>query len=154
MNGLEGTKMQGGLYVGLFFFLATGAVSLFTFVAVASWSEARKQERIALYRSELLKKLAEQPADGARQVMEVLRQEAARKDIGRRRGLLLGGMITMAVGVGLLVLLGGLRDTGVNLQAVGLIPVLIGLALMLFGWFGLRPHPQPEEPTTTSGPVE
>jgi hypothetical protein len=138
MNGLEETKMAGGLYVGLFFFLATGAVALFTFVAVASWSEARKQERIALYRSELLKKLAEQPGDGARRVIDVLREEGTRRDVGRRRGLLLGGMVTMAVGLGLMVLLGSIRESEINLMAVGLIPFLIGTALVLFGWLGMR----------------
>lgn len=146
--------MQGGLYVGLFFFLATAAVALFTFIGVAVWSDARKQERLALYRAELLKKLAEQPGDGARQVLEVLREENLRKDLGKRRGLLLAGMILAAVGLGLVALLSGIKDAEVDLRAVGLIPFLIGLALFLFGLFGLRPRqPQPEPPPPPREPV-
>ncbi len=145
--------MHGGMYIAVFFFLATAAVALFTFIGVAVWTDARKQERLALYRAELLKKLAEHPGEGAQQVLEVLREETLRKDLAKRRGLLLGGMITGAVGIGLMALLSGIKDTQVDLRAVGFIPFLIGLALFLFGLLGLRPRqpareqpPPPHEP--------
>jgi hypothetical protein len=124
----------------MFFFLAVGAVSLFTFFGVAAWIAARKEERIALYRTELLKKVAEQPSDGARQVLELLHEERARKELEKRRGLLFAGMLIIAVGIGLTVLLAAL-PTGVTVWPVGLIPVLIGAAFLLFGWLGMRPRP-------------
>jgi hypothetical protein len=124
----------------MFFFLSVGAVSLFTFFGVAAWTAARKDERIALYRTELLKQLAEKPSGGARQVLEMLRYENERKELDKRRGLVLGGMLTAAVGTGVMILLATL-PIDVTVWPVGLIPFLIGAALCLFGWLGIRPRP-------------
>lgn len=139
------------MYEGMavFFFLATGAVSLFTFCGVAVWANARRQERVALYRTELLKKLAEQPSEGARQVLAMMRDESARKDVARRRGVLLGGLITCALGIGLVGLLSSIPTSGIDLREVGLIPFMIGLVLVLFAVFGLRPR-QAELPAAAS----
>jgi hypothetical protein len=136
-----------------FFFLAVGAVSLFTFIGVATWARERRVERVALYRAELLKKLSEQPGDGPRQVLELMREEAARKSLERRRGLLLGGMLACAVGLGLVALLGAL-PTGVELRPVGLIPFLVGLVLILFAWLGMKPPapPPPNQGSPEEGP--
>jgi hypothetical protein len=125
--------------IALFLFLAVGAVALFSFAALASWTKARKEERIALYRSELLKKVAEQPGEGARQVLVILREDAAQKELAKRRGLLLGGLITAVVGIGLMTMLSGIRDSEVQIWAVGFIPLLIGVVMFLFGWFAIRP---------------
>jgi hypothetical protein len=138
--------MYGGLYVGLFFFLAVGAVALFTFVGVAAWSGARTQERLAMYRTELLKKLAEQQGDGARQVLAVLRQENLRRDAEKRHGLLLGGLITCAVGVALMVLIFSVNPPEVHAWTVGLFPFLVGAVLVLFAWGALRPGVAAAEP--------
>src|SRR6202007_1581588 len=86
----------------LFFFLAVGAVSLFTFIGIAVWITARKQERLALYRSEVLKKLAEQSGEGGRQVLAIMHEESAGKEREKRRGIILGGLICAAVGMGLI----------------------------------------------------
>lgn len=127
--------------IALFFFLAVGAVALFSFIAVATWASARKEERVALYRSELLKKVTEQTGEGARQVLTILREEAAQKELAKRRGLLLGGLITAVVGIGLITMLSGIGDSEVHVWSVGLIPLLIGVVLFLFGWFAIRPAP-------------
>jgi len=142
----EELKMHAFTPFALFLFLAVSAVALFTFIAVASWTRARKEERIALYRSELLKKVAEQPGEGARQVLEILRQEAAQKELAKRRGLLLAGMITGAVGIGVMVMLSGIKDPELSVWTVGLFPFLIGLVMVLFAWFGMRPRQAPQEP--------
>jgi hypothetical protein len=126
--------------IGLFVFLAVGAVALFTFVAVASWSDARRQERVALYRSELLKEVAKHEGVGAREVMALLQREAIERQKERRRGLLLGGALTAAVGVGLMLLLAGVGDRDFAAWKVGLIPLLIGATLFLFGWFARPPR--------------
>ena len=46
----------------LFLFLAVGAASLFSFIAVAVWSGARYAERETYYHSELIKKAMESPS--------------------------------------------------------------------------------------------
>ncbi len=111
----------------LFFFLSVGAVALFSFVAVASWADARRKEREAYYKSETLKKVAESQAGGA--VLELFREEQKVEDRRRREGLKLGGVVNLAVGVGLLIFLKALvHEEAVYL--VGVIPLLIGAALL------------------------
>lgn len=52
--------------------------------------------------------------------------------LARARGLMVGGIITLSVGVGLGVMLGVLaHDSDPNVWAVGAIPAFIGLALLL-----------------------
>ena len=135
-----------GLYIGLFFFLAVASVALFTFIAVASWSEARKQERVAMYRTELLKKVAENQGEGARQVLAMLRQRDERRQAEKRHGMLLGGMITCAVGVALMVLIFSVNPPGVYAWTVGLFPFLIGAVLVLFAWRVMRAGAAVAEP--------
>ena len=95
----------------LFIFLSVGALSLFGFLAVASYSEARRQERDSYYRNDMLKKLAESQSPAA--------------------AATLGGMINLAIGIGLLVFLHAVvRNTPAFY--VGLIPGLIGVALLLY----------------------
>ena len=56
-------------------FLSVGAVAVFSFVAVAVWSDNRRKEREAYYRSEALKKMIEAQGTGASSAVELLRQE-------------------------------------------------------------------------------
>ena len=116
--------------VAVFFFLSVGAVALFTFIAVAHWATQRREEREVQYRCELLKKLAEQPGEGARQVLDMLRAEEAKKEREHRQGLILGGLITFVVGVGVMLLLYGVEKSE-PVWLVGLIPLLIGAVLFL-----------------------
>ena len=51
--------------LGIFLFFSVGAISLFSFIAVASWSDARRREREAYYKTDLLKKLCESPSASA-----------------------------------------------------------------------------------------
>jgi hypothetical protein len=51
--------------------------------------------------------------------------------LNRSRGLLVGGIVTLAVGIGLGAMLGVLNDGGERVWAVGLIPALIGVALLI-----------------------
>ncbi len=113
-----------------FVFLSVAAASLFTFVAVASWAEARRREREAFYRSETLKKVAE--SQGGAAVMELIRDEHKLAAARRRDGLKLGGLINIAVGIGLAVFLRfvGFVEIPESVFLVGLIPLLIGAALL------------------------
>jgi len=111
-----------------------GSIALFSFLSVAAWSDARRKEREEYYRNETLKKIAESSGEGAKAAIELLREQ--NNSVARRRleGMKLGGLITAVVGVGVMVLLHGLEhDEPVYL--VGLIPLLIGLALLLYTFF-------------------
>ena len=105
-----------------------GSIALFSFLAVASWADARRAEREALFRHELLKKVAESP--GGQQVLDLLRQEEADRLERKRQGIQLAGWVTLAVGIGVGLLLSQLPRTP-GLWAVGAIPALVGAALVV-----------------------
>jgi nucleoside recognition membrane protein YjiH len=124
----------------LFLFLSVGSIALFSFVAVAAWSDARRREREAYYKSETLKKIAEMQGAGASSAIEFLREEALRRaeekknaERHRREGIKLGGLVTTAVGIALMIFLRAIVDDE-PVYLVGLIPGLIGLALLAYGY--------------------
>lgn len=110
-----------------------GSIALFSFLAVASWAEARRKEREAYYTSEAVKKIAESSAEGAKSALELLREKEKNAFRRRLEGLKLGGLITAAVGIGVMVLLRGIveREDG-PVYLVGVIPLLIGAALLIY----------------------
>ena len=117
-----------------------GSIALFSFLGVAAWSDARRKEREAYYKSEALKKIAESSGEGAKSALELLREEERNSVKRRIEGMKIGGLVTAAVGIGLLALLRGLvHDEPVYL--VGLIPLLIGVALLIYP-FMLAPKEQ------------
>jgi hypothetical protein len=119
--------------LGLFIVPAVGAVALFTFLAVASWAESRQKEREAFYRSETLRKAIEQGGESAQSVLQIMREDELQKMRRRIDGLRLGGLITAAVGTGLMVFLYAMvPDEPVWL--VGVIPLLIGIVLAGYGF--------------------
>ena len=120
---------NAGMAMALFGFLAVGAVSVFTMVSVASWSEARRKEREAYYKNDMLKKLADTPGPGANAALELMRAEAQIGAARTRQGLRIGGMITTAAGIGVLVFLRALLGGQQGVYLCGLIPLFVGLAL-------------------------
>ena len=109
-------------------------IAVFTFVSVAAWSENRRKERESYYKHETYKKLVEQPGESGDAVRSLIREEALQEWRRRIDGLRLGGMITFVVGIGVMIFLYAMAD-GENVYLIGLIPALIGLVLMLFGFF-------------------
>ena len=108
-----------------------GSIALFSFLAVTTWADARRKEREAYYRSETLKKIAESSGEGAKSAMELLREQEKNTLKRRLEGMKLGGLITAAVGIGVMVLMHGLaKDEPVYLS--GVIPLLVGAALLLY----------------------
>jgi hypothetical protein len=115
----------------LFLFLAAASIGIFAFLSVAVWASAPAEERKVRDRLALMKTLAEQPGENAARVLALLRDEEERrrqtKQREERKGLILGGLVTMAVGVGLGLMLMVIGGHGT--WSVGLIPLLIGCVL-------------------------
>jgi Flp pilus assembly protein TadB len=110
-----------------------GSIALFSFLGVATWSDARRKEREAYYTAETLKKIAESSGEGAKSAMEYF-QEQQKSQLRRRlEGMKLGGLITASVGVGVMVLLRGLEHEE-PVYLAGLIPLLIGAALLVYSF--------------------
>jgi hypothetical protein len=116
------------------FIPVVGSIALFSFLAVASWSDARRREREAYYKNETLKKIAESSGEGARAAIELLREQEKSTVKRRLEGMKLGGLITAVVGIGVMVLLHGIANDEGPVYLVGLIPLLIGLALLLYAF--------------------
>jgi hypothetical protein len=115
----------------IFAFLSVGSIALFSFLAVASWSDARRREREAYYKSETLKKIAETQGSGASSAIEFLREQEKNASRRRREGLKLGGLVTSSVGVGLMAFLHGIEQEE-PIYLAGLIPLLIGIVLLVY----------------------
>ncbi len=120
----------------LFVFLSFGAIALFSFIAVATWAGERRREREAYYRSETLKKVADSQTTGGGSALEFLREEERIEARRKREGQKLGGLITVAVGAGMMIFLHALPDPDAHfVYLVGLIPFFIGLALLSYAYF-------------------
>ena len=73
--------------------------------------------------------------------------------LNRSRGLMVGGIVTLAVGVGLGLMLAVLNDDGnERVWAVGMIPALIGVALLLSSWVMRRAADEDHGPQPMQGP--
>ena len=105
---------------------------VFSFLSIAAWSDARRKEREEFYRSETLKKLADVPGTGAAAVMEYLREEERTKARRAFEGVRLGGLVTTAVGLALIVVGPG------TAWFIGAIPLSVGVALLVHTWL-VRP---------------
>ena len=122
--------------IPLFLFLSVATVAVFSFVAVATWASERRQEREAYYKSEMLKKIAESQSAGATSALDFLREEEKISARRRREGQKLGGLITAGVGIGMMIFLAGVgRKDPEPAYLMGLIPLLIGIALMVYAYW-------------------
>jgi hypothetical protein len=122
-------------HLPVFLFLSVSALALFSFVAVATWADSRRKEREAYYRSETIKKIAETQGAGGNAALEYLREENRMAMRRVREGLKLGGLITAAAGIGVMVFLGAILDKGnKGVLFLGIIPLLVGVALMAYGY--------------------
>lgn len=109
-------------------------VAVFTFVAVAAWSDNRRKERETFHRHETYRRMLEQPSESGREVLALMQQQELQQQQRRIEGLRLGGLITSVVGIGLMVFLFVLVDDE-PIYLVGIIPLLIGLVLAVYGFF-------------------
>jgi Flp pilus assembly protein TadB len=124
----------------LFLFLAAAVVAIFAFSSIVAWVSTPSQERQSRDRLALLKTLAEHAGEHAKQVLDYLREEeearARKKEREEKRGWIVGGLIVIAVGIGLGATLAAVAGRGV--WTVALIPFLIGCVLLGVGALGYR----------------
>ena len=110
------------------------SVAVFVMIIFAVYFGTRQKEREGAQRSELLRKIADSPGDAAQKVLEMIRQQEADAQVRRREGMKLGGLITIAVGIGFMVFSSQLvKDEPVWL--VGIVPILVGAALFFYVMF-------------------
>ena len=115
-------------------------ISSFLFVGVVIWMKQRRSERDSFYRHELVKKMAERSESEA-QLIEFIREEARIRQGNRKQGLMIGGLVTLAIGISYMVAFWIFLGEG--LWALGAIPAAIGLALLLSGvLFDAKPDPE------------
>jgi len=119
----------------IFLFLSVGAVALFGFLAVAAWSGTRAQERESYYRNDMLKKLAESDTQSAVATLQYLQEKERateeKSQAKKREGYLIGGLVNIGIGMGLMAFLSAISDGNRAVGLVGLIPTLIGVALLI-----------------------
>ena len=116
-----------------------GTIATFGFFAIASWVHARRREREAFYRSEVLKKLAEAGPEGSSAALEMFREQQRSSASDRLETQRLGGFIFAAIGLGLMALLRGVASNE-SAWLSGLIPTLVGAVLLIYS-YGLAPRP-------------
>jgi hypothetical protein len=119
----------------MFLFLGATVVAVFAFLSIAVWVTGPTHERLARERLALLRTVAENQNENARMVLDMLRREdemrAARKAREKRQGWILSGLIVIATGVGLGMIMIALE--GGRTWSIAAIPVLIGCVLLGVG---------------------
>ena len=114
--------------------LFLGAIFLFSFTAVVLWLISRRGERETYYKNEMIKKIAEAQGTGVNSAIELMREQERREARHRRDRLRLGGLITCAVGVGLVIFL--ITNVPGSVFLVAVIPLLVGLVLLGYSLVG------------------
>jgi hypothetical protein len=122
---------------GLWAFLSISTIAIFgIFIPLVSWIDGRRKEREAFYKAETFRRLAEASGEGAKAVLELLREEERLKRMKTLEGLKMAGPINIAVGIGLTIflrfLIGGAYGSP---YLVGLMPALIGVAMLIYVYF-------------------
>jgi hypothetical protein len=137
---LFGSEEVFGNY-GLWIFLSVGAVALFVvFIPLVTWMDTRRKEREAFYRAETFRRLAESSGEGAKAALQLLREQDRLKRIRTIEGLKIGGVVNIAVGIGLIIFLRLLLGGGHGSPYLcGLIPALVGVALLASGFLLVSP---------------
>ncbi|MGA2085764.1 MAG: hypothetical protein ABSG60_09625 [Terracidiphilus sp.] len=109
-----------------------GAVAVFAiFMPIKTWIDSQRKEREAFYKAETFRRITEASGEGAKEAIELMREESRMERIKQYEGLKLGGLICVAVGIGLTILLRAMSGDA-RITLVGLIPGLIGVAMLVY----------------------
>jgi hypothetical protein len=127
--------------MGIWLFLSVASVAMFAvFIPLVTWIGSRQKEREAFYKAETIRRVAEASSDGAKATIDLLREENRMTLIKMREGLKIGGIICLAVGIGLIAFLVPL--VGSTVALCGLIPGLIGVAMLAYVYLLAAPIEQ------------
>ncbi len=119
--------------MGMWLFLSIGAVCLFVvFIPLTSFIDARRREREAFYKAETFRRLAESSSEGAKTAIDFLRTEDRLKRNKTREGLKIAGLINIAVGIGICILLYAMSGGKDGFYLVGTIPGLLGVSMLVY----------------------
>lgn len=125
--------------VAMWAFLSIGAIALFgIFLPITTWLDSRRKEREAYYRSEMIRRITEASGEGAAAARDLLFAEERVRQIKRLEGFKIGGLANIAVGIGLTAMLWTLAGPR-GPYLVGVIPFLIGFALLIYVFFMVDP---------------
>lgn len=118
-----------------FVFLSIAVVSVCSFTAVVIWVKERRREREAYYSSETVKKIAELQGPNVNAAVEFIRDAERSATLRRLEGLKVGGLLAIAVGLGVGILLRAVDRNNPEPAPdflIGIIPVLVGVALLVY----------------------
>jgi hypothetical protein len=121
--------------VMVFVFLAVASIALYSYLSINSYVNGRRKEREAYYRTETVRRLTESAGAGADGAIALLREEDRLQMRRRLEGTKLGGLITTAVGIGLMIFLGIANDDSHLIGvAIGVVPLMVGIALLVYAY--------------------
>ncbi len=119
----------------LVLYLTVVGVVLHSLIALARWANVSRRAKEAYYKNETLRKIAESQGAGSSSVIEFLREEEKKAARRRIEGQKLGGLIAIAVGIGMMVFIRAVDSRDPQpAYLVGLIPLLIGVALLGYAY--------------------
>jgi hypothetical protein len=126
----------------VFVFLIFASISFFSYLSIMAFVNGRRKERDAYYRNETVRRLTESQGAGAGAAIEVIREEDRLQIRRRVESIKLGGLVTVAVGLGVMVFFAFVnhdtREIGVSL---GSVPLLVGASLLLYAYVLAPKHP-------------
>jgi hypothetical protein len=126
--------------VVVFFVPIVAIISVFTMIIFSIRYGSQRKEREAFYKAETLRRITESSGEGAKAAIDLMREEERLKRIKSREGMKIGGLVCIGVGIGLTVFLLPLVGAPQGSPyMVGLIPGLIGVALLVYVFFMAPP---------------
>lgn len=120
-------------HADIFGFIGLVVVVFFSFLSVATWSDNRRRERETYYGNETVRKIAEMPGATPASVQEFVREQQAGVLRRRREGIKLGGLILVAIGIGVTMFLVAAPGPA-PIHMMGAIPGMIGLAMLFYAY--------------------
>jgi hypothetical protein len=129
----EEEKMFSGNDSQMFAFLVpiVAIVSVFTFTTIVHWVDSQRKEREAYYKAETLRRVTEASGEGAKAALELMREDERLKQLKKREGMKIAGLINIGVGVGAMIFLHAFL-TGTAIYLSGLIPAFFGVGLLIY----------------------
>lgn len=122
--------MSDAVQIIIFIVPMVTTVALFAFLSIVGFAAQRRREREAYYRHEVELKLAERGELSPDRLSQMRQEEELFRWRRRREAIKLAGLITLALGIGLIVAIPSVPDGPPKL--LGAIPGAVGLVMLLY----------------------